>query len=303
MVNRAVDFITDSLESVVETASQTLLLDLFESLTVEDTLTFDNVFDPTRPSISLNYKTELNRFNFMDSGALVGLNLNVYTPPAILATTWVRFVEMDAYRIAPISSQIGRTMLLSQGTKRFTLRHLQSGLITGQINLTEVLGDNSFLTGDNFNIVLDPYAPPVLSACRDEEGATLRIGDLKMELTGELINIQLDSTVFVDLDVRAIYRTDAEGIFVEIGEVQTFDVEIIEVARLLMKSASARSRRTTRHQRLVGQGIGPVPLPSIDFNEFIENLGAEDTLDIVQLASIHEMVTSWWKPIPVLHHL
>ena len=57
VVNRAVDFITDSLESVVETASQTLLLDLFESLTVEDTLTFDNVFDPTRPSIS---QTRLN---------------------------------------------------------------------------------------------------------------------------------------------------------------------------------------------------------------------------------------------------
>ena len=106
-----------------------------------------------------------------------------------------------------------------------------------------------------------------------------------MELTGELINIQLDSTVFVDLDVRAIYRTDAEGIFVEIGEVQTFDVEIIEVG----EAADEERLRPFLEEQLgiiingllVGQGIGPVPLPSIDFNEFIENLNAEDTLDIV----------------------
>ena len=106
-----------------------------------------------------------------------------------------------------------------------------------------------------------------------------------MELSGELLNIRLDSTVFVDMSLKAMYRADAEGIFLEIGEVESFDVEIIDVGP---NADEARLRPFLEEQLpfiinglLVGQGVGPIDLPSLNLSETIENLEAADTLDLV----------------------
>ncbi len=290
IVNSAVGFVTDSAETIIQSASETLLLELFSSLSVSDTLTFENIFDPSRASINLNYQTEINRFNFTNDGALIGFNPGVYTPPAIPRSNDGLMLRTDCLEERPnVFTPDWRNDIAFalQGDAINSLLYgiWQSGLITGPIDLTEALGDNSFLTGDGFNVVLDAYAPPILDACRDEDGATLRIGDLRIELTGELINIQLDSTIFVDMDLRAIYKADADGLFLEMGEVQTFDVEIIEVGA----NADEAQLRPFLEEQLgliinglvVGQGVGPVPLPSIDLGELIDNLDTQDTLDIV----------------------
>ena len=113
----------------------------------------------------------------------------------------------------------------------------------------------------------------------------MRIGDLRIELAGELINIQLDSTIFVDMDLRATYRAENDGIYLEVGEVESFDVEIIEVGENtnedLLRPFLEEQLALLINGLLVGQGIGPVALPALDLAELIENLNTEDTLDIV----------------------
>lgn len=290
LINGAVTFITDSAQSIVQTASETLLLQLFESLNISDTITFDNVLDPTRSTIALSYQTELNRFNFTNNGAFIGFNLGVFTPPAIPRSNDGAIRRTDCLQARPNVFNQDWLNDLTFGLQGDALNGLlygiwQSGLITGPVDLTEALGDNSFLTGDQFNIVLDAYAPPILDSCRDEEGATLRIGDLRIELAGELINIQLDSTIFVDMDLRATYRAESDGIYLEVGEVESFDVEIIEVGENtnedLLRPFLEEQLALLINGLLVGQGIGPVALPALDLAELIENLNTEDTLDIV----------------------
>jgi hypothetical protein len=290
IINDAVTFITDSAESIVQAASETLLLQLFESLNISDTITFDNVIDPSRSSIALTYETELNRFNFTNDGAFVGFNLGVFTPPAIPRSNDGAIRRTDCLESRPNTFNQDWLNDLTFGLQGDALNGLlygiwQAGLITGPVDLTEVLGDNSFLTGDQFNIVLDAHAPPILDSCRNEEGATLRIGDLRIELAGELINIQLDSTIFVDLDLRAAYRADEDGIYLEIGEVQTFDVEIIEVGEnadeALLRPFLEDQLALIINGLLVGQGVGPVAIPALDLAELIENINTEDTLDVV----------------------
>ncbi len=290
IVNSAVSFITDSAETIVQSASEALLLELFESLNISDTITFDNILDPSRSSIALSYQTELNRFNFTNDGAFIGFNLGIFTPPAIPRTNNGSIRRTDCLDGRPNAFTQNWRNDIAFGLQGDALNGLlygiwQSGLMTGPIDLTEVLGENSFLTGNDFNIVLDSYAPPILDSCRDEEGATVRIGDLRMELAGELINIQLDSTIFVDMDLHAIYKTDDEGIYLEIGEVKSFDVEIIEVGananEALLRPFLEEQLGLVINGLMVGQGVGPIPLPSIDLGELIDNLNTEDTLDIV----------------------
>ena len=100
----------------------------------------------------------------MDSGALVGLNLNVYTPPAIPRDNLGAIrrngcLQNRPNQFTPDWQNDVAFALQGDAINGLLYGIWQSGLITGPINLTEVLGDNSFLTGDNLNIVLDPYAP------------------------------------------------------------------------------------------------------------------------------------------------
>ena len=110
---------------------------------------------------------------------------------------------------------------------------------------------------------------------------------MSLELAGRLLNIQLDSTVFLDVELQANFRVDEEGLFLEVGELLVFDVEVIEVnapwqMRICFRGFLNEQLVTIINGLLVGRGLGcPVMLPNIDLNAAIENLEAGDTLDIL----------------------
>ena len=91
--------------------------------------------------------------------------------------------------------------------------------------------------------------------------------------------------MYLDVELQANFRVDEEGLFLEVGELLVFDVEVIEVGPLanedMLRGFLNEQLVTIINGLLVGRGLGPVTLPNIDLNEAIENLEAEDTLDIV----------------------
>ena len=57
------------------------------------------------------------------------------------------------------------------------------------------------------------------------------MADVQMVLEGELLGIQLDSTILVDLDLEARFETEEDGFYFNIAAVNDFDVEVMEVSR------------------------------------------------------------------------
>ena len=290
IINSLVTFLSDVIEPLVEDQSGDLLLRIFDALNLSDTMTIDNLFDSSRPPVEISYESEVNRFNFEEQGVTVGMNLSVYSPPTIPRRNDGSILRTDCLVNRPTvfgndwSSDL--TIALQTDAMNGLLHGIwQSGLITGPVNLSDALGDSSVFAGSELRVVLDPHAPPLLDACKNEEGTTIKLGDLRVELDGRLLSIQMDSTIFADLEMRAFYRADEEGVFLEIGEVLNFDVEIVEVGpdanEDMLRPFLQDQLPVLLNGLLVGQGIGPIELPSLNLSEQIENLEVMDTLDLI----------------------
>ena len=78
------------------------LVDILNELAVSD-MELDNYFDATRPSVQLNYDTELNRINFTDDGALIGFNLATSTERAITRDNFGSILRTDCLTGSPIN--------------------------------------------------------------------------------------------------------------------------------------------------------------------------------------------------------
>ena len=205
IINEIIGFADDIIEPALEMNAGTILVDILNELTVSDTLELDNYFDATRPSVQLNYDTELNRINFTDDGALIGFNLATSTERAITRDNLGSILRTDCLTNSPInfSPDWGSDLsfaLLHDAINGLLHNLWQSGLITGPVDLGSLASDVAFLNNADLAIVLDPYAPPIIEGCLNEDGARLKLGDVFLELAGRLLNIQVDSTVYLDVE-------------------------------------------------------------------------------------------------------
>ena len=290
IVNTLVGFLSDIIEPIVEDRAGELMLLIFDEFNLSDVLEIENFFDASRPPIEIQYETEINQFIFSDDGVTLGMNFGVYTTPAIPRNNDGSILRTDCLVNRPTNFNNDWSHDLTIAVQTDAMNGLlhgiwQSGMLSGPLNLSDALGDSSVFAGSDLMVVLDPHAPPIVAACKNEEGTTIQVGDLKVELGGQLLNLQMDSTIYVDLEMRAVYRADMDGISLEIGEVLKFDVEIIEVGPAaneeMLRPFLQEQLPVLINGLLVGEGVGPVSLPSFDIGNAIESLTTTDTLDFV----------------------
>jgi len=285
------DFLEPTLEGFITDALQGLL----EQFELNFDFELPDFLGTGKPPVNVNVYTELSSALFLEQGGQVGLSLGAYAPKGDSNTH-----EPDG-AIKRSGCLVGDTEQLAYdwshelgvGFQTDALNMVffslwWSGFVHGPIDLSSLLGDSSPIPIDNLVLNLDPYAAPVINDCSKAAGVQLELGDLRAEISGDLLGFGIDATVFLDLKLLVNFVGSPEGLLIEMDSIQFFDVEVVAVG----PDVSEKDNRELLENQLepllssflVGETFGPIEIPSLDFDGLIPGLtlppGTDTTLDL-----------------------
>jgi hypothetical protein len=247
--------------------------------------------NPNSPDITLDIYTNLTFLHFTGLGAEIGMSFGTYTAKNVDRTPLGSIRREGCLIDAPELFNYDWAHELGVAIKTDSLNALlfsfwRSGALNGPIDLSS-LGDSSPIPVAGLDIATEFYLAPILYECGEADGAVIQIGDLRLDLVGTLLGLNLDAVAFLDISLNAIFETKPDGFYITIGEVDDFDMEVEEMVE--GTGSDAVKELLEEHlagligNLLVGQSFGPIELPSVDLSESITGLPAGSVLQFQDL--------------------
>jgi len=165
------------------------------------------------------------------------------------------------------------------------------GYLNGPVDLdpSALGGDALPIDAESLAIELYFLLPPVLNDCGGKGIIGLEVSDLHAFIVGDLMGLTIDAEVYLDLAVPLYFGAGDDGLTLQVGDFQFFDVEVIEVADAGIDLLDIKSFLETGLEGLLagflaGQTLGPFQLPPVDLGEFLPGLEPGTELQVVDLS-------------------
>jgi hypothetical protein len=292
LLDSLTDVILQVLEPILDQFAGDIMAAVLNSFGIQDTLSLPNFMNPSAPEIEVQYYTDLTSVHFDEPGGELGLSIGFFTEKNVDQDPLGAIQRHACLANNPEEFSYDWDHELALALKTDALNGLfyaiwSSGLLNGTVDLGAIVGGSLPIPVDTMGINMNFLAAPIINDCSKAAGVQIQVGDVFLDLSGDLLGIPLDADAYVDLTLMAVFKTKDDGFYIEIGELKDFDVEVVDVGPNAdyddMKMLLEEELPKILGSFLVGQEFGPIELPTIDLGEIVPGVPAGSVLEFQDL--------------------
>lgn len=280
------------IEPLIETFADDLVAGLFDLLAFDLSFDLPPILNPAADPVALDIYADLSSIVFDEPGGTVGLGVGLYTdkgverdPEGAIQRDGCLNDELDQFSYAWDKSLglAAKTDMINSAL--FAI--WWSGYLNGPIDLGGLLSGGGLpIPIDGLELELNWLLPPVLNDCGKGGLIEAEIGDLKAEVKGQLLALDIDATIFMDIRLSLAFTTTDEGLSVALQAIRFFDVEAVRVdndpdgdVKVLLEDTLGGLLDSF----LVGQEFGPIAIPEISLADLLPGLPPNAVLQLGNL--------------------
>lgn len=231
LINLITQPLINLLEPLVVPLIGDLIAQVLGMLDIEQTFQLPSILGS--PPIDLSLALSLSSVRFTEDGGRLGLNLGVLTdhnvPHEPLGS--ILRAECNGADPEPEMFDFGVEPGIQFGLRLDLVNELlfmlwRSGLINQRFDLGALLGGGGGLPVDNLVITPNAYLPPILNDCGEMQ--ELQIGDLYLDVEGDVFGFSLMLRVWLQLKIEANVFASGDEIGLRIGKIRFMETEIYD---------------------------------------------------------------------------
>jgi hypothetical protein len=232
-----INFITQPLIDLLEPLVVPLIGDAIAQvlglLDIEQTIQIPSILGT--PPIDLDLAVSLSSVQFTEDGGRLGLDLGVLTDHVVPHQPLGSMLRADCNGADPDPAMFdfGAEPGIQAGLRLDLVNELlfmlwRAGLINQTFDLGGLLGGGGGISIDGLIVTPNAYLPPVLNDCGEMQ--ELQIGDLYLDVQGEVFGFSLMLQVWLQLKMEANVFATGDEIGLKIGKVRFLETEIYDAS-------------------------------------------------------------------------
>lgn len=298
LVNFATQPLIDLLEPLVTGLIGDAIEQVLALLAIEQTIEIPPLLGGQ--PIPLDLKLDLSSVRFRADGARLGVNLGVRTKKGVDRDPLGSILRDGCLRLDPDpplfefppepSLQAGvRYDFVNEGL----FMVWWTGLLSGPLDLSGLLGDLGSLPISNVEITPDLLLPPILDDCNEAGTTHLQIGDAYLDLKFQLLNADQHLGIWIQADISAQIVASGNEIGLRLDRVEYLEYEMFDLGGNMGDlMGMVEGLLPALLDQVAGQEFR-FPIPPVDVGGLIPGLpqGASIQLGNLSSSSAHGVLT------------
>lgn len=291
------------LEPLITPLIGDLLEQVFNMLNISTTITIPSLIQglpETQMDVAVNpssivFHGQSSVQGAPPAGGRIGLNAGVRTDKGVDRDPLgsILYAQCDGISEAPVLFTFADKPAIQIGVKYDLINEILfmlwwSGMFNGvQIDLSNALGGSMPIPIEGLTVTPTLLLPPIMDDC-DDRKQNLQVGDAYLEITGNLINLDMHLGIWLQLRAAANITASGSKITVKIAKLTAFETEIIDINQNMADMLGAIEGLIPS---LLGQIEGQefsFEVPSIPIDGIVPGIPPGTTIKLGNLASYSE---------------